>query len=556
MPRAKISDIEAPQPSGKARLSDLTTEAQQAPASSGSAPTMLQNFQQAFDELATPPKFDPSSLGGGLSTGAQAFGSGVFGLAAPLVHPVQTMNALGNLIHPPINSKFGEPEMNAVKPLIQAFKENPVGQGIAALPGLLTMRAAPGGEAAVADTGAAVERGGLGLGNAAMGARGARDFQYGLNPARGAYESGALPAMSKHGTSMTLGEKTPLLGEDIANTVTGGSPVPLEKIAASVDSPLSEASAVANGPGIGGLSDTQIDAVRESMKRQAPGATSPVYGPGAGTPFTSDEAVKAILARGQKLLSAPKEDIPLARLPDVEGRLSEPVRLTQVDRPGRLLLQPPSVSTPMASGMQEEFPERLASGATEIRPANLGSHSGMGQAQYIGEIPGERGGPGQITGVLRRMTEYPESEQPSGLTDLRHPTASPSDLWRTIQNIDEKTRFRQNVTPEIENANELQKGIRHNLRGNLEEAAPGLKEQSGRYADMKAAQNVLDRTIHTDTGLNKLLQIPSYPIETTLGRGMYETGRGMQAAAPAARIGMSAAPVATLMNLLRQKEKQ
>ena len=107
----------------------------------------------------------------------------------------------------------------------------------------------------------------------------------------------------------------------------------------------------------------------------------------------------------------------------------------------------------------------------------------------------------------------------------------------------------------LENVNELQKGIRHNLRGNLEESAPGLKGKSQQYANMKAAQNVLERTMHTDTGLNKLLQVPTYPLETMLGRGMYETGRGIRSIAPAARVGMQSAPVASFLNALRKKEK-
>jgi hypothetical protein len=105
------------------------------------------------------------------------------------------------------------------------------------------------------------------------------------------------------------------------------------------------------------------------------------------------------------LLAPPPQEIPLHTAGGYEGRLSQPVRLTEPNRPGRPLLPAPSLSTPMAPGMQSEFPERLASGDTSIRPDISSPHGGMGQAQYIGEIPGERGGPGQVQGVLIRPGE-------------------------------------------------------------------------------------------------------------------------------------------------------
>ena len=113
------------------------------------------------------------------------------------------------------------------------------------------------------------------------------------------------------------------------------------------------------------------------------------------------------------LLAAPPTKIPLHNAPDVEGRLSQPIRLTQVDRPGPPMLQAPSVSTPMASGMQDAFPERLASGDTGIRPTEFGDHPGMGQTQYMGEIPGERGGVGQSQGVLLRAAPAGSGPIPS-----------------------------------------------------------------------------------------------------------------------------------------------
>lgn len=512
-------------------------------------PSMGQNFQSAFDELATPPTFD---IHHPFSTGAADFGAGVFGLLTPVFHPNKSLDSATKLALGSTADK-----MSVIRPMIDAFKKDPAGQGTALLPQILPALFGDEASGVARSVGGIVERGGLDLGNAAMGARGARDFQYNLNPARGAYNSGALPSLSKHGTSMSLGEKLPVLGEDISNTVKAGAPVPLERIASSIDNPLADASAVAQGPGVGGLTDRHIEAVRASMASKAPLAQRPIYGPEAGTPFTAEEAAAEMRKVPRHLLPAPMEDVPLHSAPDVEGGLSKPITLHQPDRPLRLGLPSPSGEVPMAPGMQEEFPQRLASGTSSVRlNPPIGSHSGMGPGEYIGEVPGTRGGSGAPQGVLRRPMQFPQSNAPSGLADLRHPFATAPDLWRTIQNLDEKTKFRQNVTPEIENVNELQKGIRHNLRGNLEEASPGLNGKSGRYADMKAAQNVLDRTMHTDTGLNKLFQVPMYPIETTLGRGMYEAGRGIQAASPFAGVAARSAPLSSLMLGLRKKEKQ
>ena len=100
-------------------------------------------------------------------------------------------------------------------------------------------------------------------------------------------------------------------------------------------------------------------------------------------------------------LQPPVTETPLHVAGGAEGRLSEPITLTQPDRPTKPLLQAPSLSTPMAPGHQLEFPQRLASGDTGIRMQFGEPASGLGHAQYIGEIPGERGGPGQVQGILR-----------------------------------------------------------------------------------------------------------------------------------------------------------
>ena len=167
----------------------------------------------------------------------------------------------------------------------------------------------------------------------------------------------------------------------------------------------------------------------------------------------------------------------------------------------------------------------------------------------MGEEPGTFGG-GQPQGVLRRPMQFPESNQPSPLLDLRHPTATAPDLWRTIQNIDKNTRF--NPDPEVEGVNELRRDIRGGLRGNLEDAVPGLKPDTQRYGDLKGAEESLDRTMHSGTGLRKMMDVPMFPIESTVGRGMYEAGK----LAPLAHAMAPMGPVTGLMQNLRNEKKK
>lgn len=373
-------------------------------------PSMRQNFQTAFDELATPPKFDPHHP---ISSGAQDFGAGVIGLMSPIFHPEQTAKGFAELSNPVTAPMATAP---IARGLVSAFRRNPVGEGIAAVPGVVSAFVAPEAEGAARDIGSATERGGLNLGNAALGARGPKLFKWGANPARGAFEEGVLPAMSKHSASMKLEQALPQAGERVSNAVTAGGSVPLTDIARSVDQPVNDLLSTIRGPGGGNRPVEPIHALRESMGTRAPGASAPIYGPGAGTRFTAP------------------------------------------------------------------------------------------------------------------------------------------DVWRTIQNIDRNTRF--NPDPEVEGVNELRRGIRGGLRGNLEEAVPGLRPLSQRYGDLKAAEEALDRTMHSGSGLSKMAKVPMFPIESGVGKAMFRAGRGIRAASPFARVASQSAPVTALMNDLRRHKEQ
>jgi hypothetical protein len=463
----------------------------------------------------------------------------------------------------------------------------------------------------------AIGRGGLEVGNNVLGARGPKPFKYGANPARGAYEEGILPALSRHSAAMKLDAAIPNVGQRISDKVMAGGNVPLPDIARSINTPVNEARSVIEGPGGGNRSVEPIEALRSSMERRARGASRPIYGPDAGTPFSPAEAHAAITRPGRLALPAPSEDIPLANSPDVEGRLSKPITLNQPERPMPLTLPAPrNVSAeiplvehpgvdPSMSPMAfpaERMPQRNISGfGTDSRTAgNLGRNyrelgqtttsvpprltreaylsgsehpelsgripvsegvlrrfeeptnapvEGMGPGQFVGEIPGERGGLGQPQGVLRRAPQYPESEQPSPLSNLTHPYATALDLWRTIQNLDKNTRF--NLDPEVEGVNEVRRDMRGGLRGNLEDAVPGLKPETQRYADLKSGEESLGRVLHGGMSLRKMMDLPMTAAESIVGRGMYKAGKMAPAAAASAPVGRAAG----LANYLRNKDK-
>lgn len=121
------------------------------------------------------------------------------------------------------------------------------------------------------------------------------------------------------------------------------------------------------------------------------------------------------------LLSAPAEEIPLHSAPDVAGTPSQPITLNQIDRPMPPGLPTPSENVPLSSHAGI-FPDQLPSAFSSVRPSiDAGSASGMGPGQYIGQIAGERGGPGLSQGVLLRRAEAEPFQIPPSIPN---PTAS------------------------------------------------------------------------------------------------------------------------------------
>ena len=104
---------------------------------------------------------------------------------------------------------------------------------------------------------------------------------------------------------------------------------------------------------------------------------------------------------------------------------------------------------------------------------------------------------------------------------------APTDLWKTIRNIDQNTRF--NPQPEVETVNEVGRGVRGGLRPILETVDPSLKPVSQNYSDLASARVALDRQaspFYAPTGLKSALAstLNSYPVRTGISSALYRTG--------------------------------
>jgi hypothetical protein len=109
-------------------------------------------------------------------------------------------------------------------------------------------------------------------------------------------------------------------------------------------------------------------------------------------------------------LPAPTIDMPLHSAPDIPGTPSQPIILNQPNRPMPNLLPAPTRTIP-SSSHADIFPDQLPQGTTNIPVQPPSTAPGMGPGQYLGQIPGDRGGPGQVQGVLRsKQTSFPAGD--------------------------------------------------------------------------------------------------------------------------------------------------
>ena len=520
-------------------------------------------FQRTLDNLITP---DPrrEEWQGPVRNTADSFSRGVAENVLPFVsHPLKSglgvLKSLGGAIANSGGTREGFGR-ELVKPMVESAMQDyqdrgpalaiphMVGQGTGAwATGKLGGAAAKPVLSSIASKVAPImERTGLKIGNSAVNS-GLSSYAHGHNPARGLYDADVLPSLSPRSTLLKMENALPGIGERISGPIEASqAQIPLRSLADSIERPISSARGVANGPGIGGLPESTVDNIHASMFKKAPGASRPIYGPDAGIPFTPGEAADAINARGRLALPPPTEDVPLAETAGRNPRMSPmafPARIRNVS----------SVGLPQAGGI----PGAMAESGTPAMGSGGRFSYGIPNPEYLsGSAHPELSGRVPVSqGVLRRSMEFPASSEPSPLLDLRHPSATPSDVWKTIRNLDEKTRYRMNQPPEIENANELQGNIRGGLRGNLEEAVPEIREPSRIYGDMQASRPGLNRVMNRGASLRSLFDVPMYPLETTVGNGLYKAGRNLPALGQAAGEGARyLSPAAALIQELQKKK--
>jgi hypothetical protein len=164
--------------------------------------------------------------------------------------------------------------------------------------------------------------------------------------------------------------------------------------------------------------------------------------------------------------------------------------------------------------MQGEFPGRLASADTGIRQTEFGDHPGMGQAQYMGEIPGERGGPGQFNGVWRKQPPPMSNSTVPG-----KPYYTPNDVFSLKRSIAKQARWNSQEPIGLNDVRQEQVG---RLGGMLTDVIPEAKPQNQIFqGSLRLANRAAQRA---DTGSAPLTQIGRRAFESGIGGLGYMTG--------------------------------
>lgn len=186
------------------------------------------------------------------------------------------------------------------------------------------------------------------------------------------------------------------------------------------------------------------------------------------------------ITRPSRLLTAGTEDIPLNEPQFMGGTPSKPITLLQPERMGPKGLPMPSHEVPMSS-YAETFPDQLPSASSSLRgEATPFEHSqGMGQGEYIGEIPGERGGTTVPSGVLRRLKtfesappllpEAPEYDEPVNFPEAR-------DFYTNVSRLTRKPGFiRRAIESPMKPSMRMEAGnVREALNQDLTDAASSI----------------------------------------------------------------------------------
>jgi hypothetical protein len=179
----------------------------------------------------------------------------------------------------------------------------------------------------------------------------------------------------------------------------------------------------------------------------------------------------------------------------------------------------------------------------------------IAEKRAVMQGPGGNG----ATAPLDTMQESMTTQAPKANTPIYGPGANlgpgniaPTDVWRTIQNIDKNTRF--NPDPEVEGMNEVRRSVRGGLSGNLKDAVPEVAPHMQTYGDLAGARDAIDRTIHSGQSLSKIMDLIKYPAETYGGAAMVKGGQALQSIDPRFLKTIGRAP-GTAAPLLKQGEQ-
>lgn len=192
-----------------------------------------------------------------------------------------------------------------------------------------------------------------------------------------------------------------------------------------------------------------------------------------------------------RLLGAGTEDIPLNEPTYQPGTPSKPITLLNPERMGPKGLPMPSHETPMSS-YSDIFPDQLPSATSSLRgeATPFAESKGLGQGEYIGQIPGERGGMTEPAGVLRRLKTFDSAppllpEAPQYGAPVNFPEAR--DFYTNISRATAKPGFlRRKIESPLNPSFRMNAGnVREALNSDLTDAANRI----GRGPDYAGAMN-------------------------------------------------------------------
>jgi hypothetical protein len=154
----------------------------------------------------------------------------------------------------------------------------------------------------------------------------------------------------------------------------------------------------------------------------------------------------------------------------------------------------------------------------------------------INEAIGRVMGPGGTASTLpyEELGQSMTRTAPGATSPIFGPEAPeeilPSDLWKTIRNVDANTKF--HTDPEVESVNEARRDIRGNLRPLLEQTDPAIKPLSRNYSGLSSAGDAMERTAgRSAVGINPSILhnlSTNTPLNTGVSSVLFKIGGGLR----------------------------